>query len=873
MVGGKWRTLSNMANPRVRALAALPLVLAVPALFPACQGDTGYPGDGREPIGSVASTVSKETRFVRYKAIRSGAAKGGIPKNGFMLAGIAYHESGGLNQCQAELTWACKGPASPDCKGGPIMAGASDGPCSNNQGGLGMYQFDAGTHAQTVAHYGKEVLTVEGGTELAVAFIRNMVKTSAYTNNADTDAKALAWINDFDPSDKTKRDQWIKTIVSRYNGCSSPSWTCFAPRYNDYNKGLSTVLGETGMAFWSDGAEASTSPPVCAKGTVTRGVDVSDLNGTPKWTTVRKGGYAFAYIRVSDGAKKPDTKFAYNWLNAEKVGMVRGAYQYFRPSQDPVAQAKLALKKMGKINRTDLPVALDIENAEGQSPKVIIAKAKKWIALIHKATGKKPIIYSTVKDFPLEGKDDLAAYALWVGEGKVKCPHLPDGGWKTWKLWQNHVDENNIVKGISGPTDSDRFQGSVADLRTLAGDKDGDRVPDGKDNCPTVDNVEQENTDKDKVGNACDVDDDGDGVSDKKDNCRLVDNKDQEDNDKDKKGDACDEDDDNDGFKDGADNCPYEANKAQADADQDGKGDACDPDQDNDGIVNEKDNCPTVKNVDQLDFDKDKKGDACELDDDNDGAPDAVDNCLSLVNADQADVDADGKGDACDDDSDNDGVVNAKDNCLRTRNEDQKDTDGDGKGDECDDDVDGDGIENDVDNSPLPNPDQKDADGDGKGDVGDDDRDNDEVPDATDNCPDDPNGDQEDFDKNGKGDECDPPPVEPPPPGEDVPVPDPADPAVLPPGELPPDQDGDEVEGGTPVAPPGGFPTGESAGKAGGPGSGGAGARSGKGGKGEVVGSEGGCAAASAGTSGASGGLTGLAMLALAWLRRKPSRA
>ena len=262
-----------MANLRVRALAWLPVLAVLPALTPACGEESTYPGDGREPIGSVSSEITKATRIARYKLIKSGAAAKGIPSHGYMLAGIAYHESAGLCQCQAELTWACQGPGSPDCNGGAIMAGAGDGPCSSKQGGLGIFQFDAGTHAQTIAAYGKDVLTIEGGTQHAVAFVLNMVKKSAYTNNADTDAKALAWINKFDPNNKTLRDQWIKTILRYYNGCQ-PSWSCWSPRYAEYNNGLSTVLGETGLAFW---APAAPPPPVdnAPKGTLEKaGCDV-----------------------------------------------------------------------------------------------------------------------------------------------------------------------------------------------------------------------------------------------------------------------------------------------------------------------------------------------------------------------------------------------------------------------------------------------------------------------------------------------------------------------------------------------------------------------------------------------------------------------
>ena len=51
----------------------------------------------------------------------------------------------------------------------------------------------------------------------------------------------------------------------------------------------------------------------------------------------------------------------------------------------------------------------------------------------------------------------------------------------------------------------------------FADDTDGDGIDDSIDNCPSVSNSDQTDTDSDRIGNACDADDDGDGVSDAND--------------------------------------------------------------------------------------------------------------------------------------------------------------------------------------------------------------------------------------------------------------------------------------------------------------------------------------------------------------------
>ena len=197
-------------------------------------------------IGASESTLTSAERRVRAGQIRDAAAASGITQ-GYLLAGIADAETR-MSQCWSELTWACMGPNSADCGGGPVVAGAGDGPCSLRQGGLGMFQFDAGTFDDTLAREGDRVLSIAGNVAAAVDFVVSMVKRSTYVAGVDTDAQAIEWINSV-RINNAQWDPWIRTVTHYYNGCR-PSYSCFSSRYAHYRDNTTGVYDEMGAEFW-----------------------------------------------------------------------------------------------------------------------------------------------------------------------------------------------------------------------------------------------------------------------------------------------------------------------------------------------------------------------------------------------------------------------------------------------------------------------------------------------------------------------------------------------------------------------------------------------------------------------------------------------
>lgn len=207
----------------------------------------------------------------------------------------------------------------------------------------------------------------------------------------------------------------------------------------------------------------------CADGTTIPGIDVSTYQATVDWPTVRASGVRFAYIRVSDGLGYPDDQFAANWTNARAAGVVRGVYQFFRPTQDPIAQADYLLAHMGTLEPDDLPPAIDVETANGATQAEVTAAIHAWVDHIQAATGRAPVFYVGKYSWPtLANSDDFAAYPLWVPQWGPVCPDIPSP-WIRWSFFQTSA--TGSVPGITGAVDLDVFNGTIDDLTAFAGER------------------------------------------------------------------------------------------------------------------------------------------------------------------------------------------------------------------------------------------------------------------------------------------------------------------------------------------------------------------------------------------------------------------
>src|ERR1035437_6700347 len=137
--------------------------------------------------------------------------------------------------------------------------------------------------------------------------------------------------------------------------------------------------------------EAVTKVCGASAGSAVQGVDVSVYQGNFNWSAAH---VSFGYARISDGTGYVDSTFGANWANMKGAGVMRGAYQFFEPGENEVAQANMMVAKVGKLGKGDLPAVIDVETTGGQPGWVIASKVRHWLQIVEAGTGKRPIIYT-----------------------------------------------------------------------------------------------------------------------------------------------------------------------------------------------------------------------------------------------------------------------------------------------------------------------------------------------------------------------------------------------------------------------------------------------------------------------------------------------
>ena len=188
------------------------------------------------------------------------------------------------------------------------------------------------------------------------------------------------------------------------------------------------------------------------------GFDVSEYQGNINWekaTNIREQHpLKFVFIRATAGNNRVDKKFKDNWAKAKETNMVRGAYHYYRPDEAPEYQAKQFIAQV-KLLKGDFPPVLDIERQPRRiSMGQLKSNLKKWLAIVEKHYGVKPIIYTGEAYHRSFLKKDFKDYKFWIANYNPSVSYLEDH----WLAWQ--FTDTATINGVVGHVDLNVFHGN-----------------------------------------------------------------------------------------------------------------------------------------------------------------------------------------------------------------------------------------------------------------------------------------------------------------------------------------------------------------------------------------------------------------------------
>ncbi len=192
------------------------------------------------------------------------------------------------------------------------------------------------------------------------------------------------------------------------------------------------------------------------------GLDVSEYQEKISWSYVdtleQKYPIHFVFIRATVGKDRVDHCFERNWLGAKANKMIRGAYHYYRPNENSVAQAQLFIKTV-RLHKGDLPPVLDIEKLpRNQSIDSLKVGLKRWLRIVESHYKVKPIIYTGEKYYTDFLKEEFSEYLFWIANYNFYKEAMESD----WLFWQ--FTEKATVPGIKTNVDVTVYNGDLEQL-------------------------------------------------------------------------------------------------------------------------------------------------------------------------------------------------------------------------------------------------------------------------------------------------------------------------------------------------------------------------------------------------------------------------
>lgn len=198
-----------------------------------------------------------------------------------------------------------------------------------------------------------------------------------------------------------------------------------------------------------------------------KGIDVSNHQGQINWNEVSRGDVKFAFIKATESADFFDPWFKRNWTEAKRVGLVRGAYHFARPSQnpDPTVEAYWFLDKIEhELLEVGDILILDAEDDKVVSGTDVSEWYQFWLEIVESIVQFKPLIYTGkwyLDSWMFKRPDKMKQWPLWLSAYQTTKPPAPSP-WSGYEFWQ--FTDRGTINGVRGNCDVNDFSGLVTDL-------------------------------------------------------------------------------------------------------------------------------------------------------------------------------------------------------------------------------------------------------------------------------------------------------------------------------------------------------------------------------------------------------------------------
>lgn len=183
------------------------------------------------------------------------------------------------------------------------------------------------------------------------------------------------------------------------------------------------------------------------------GIDVSHYQGRIDWDQVAGSSrISYAYLKATEGANFIDDTYERNLREARRVGLSVGSYHFYRPNVSPEEQLR-NMTYYVKAEEQDLVPLIDIESRGRVSEQQFVEDLRKFVRLVEKHYGKKPLLYSYQNFYNKHLSGEFPGYHWMIAKYQSERPILNDD--KEYLMWQ--YTSTGSIPGIKGNVDRSRI--------------------------------------------------------------------------------------------------------------------------------------------------------------------------------------------------------------------------------------------------------------------------------------------------------------------------------------------------------------------------------------------------------------------------------